>query len=168
MEELHLGWTPNLSDACFEYLQGLPELRHLSFGCSEWDATEAGPSRLAALKHLELLDMKGLSYRDAKGEYYRAYLDALAHLPQLRLLALRSAIDADLEHLGNLSALEELHLYNSEVTDEGLAHLKGVSRLKRLHLHGGATVFYGGTDVTQQGIDELKEAIPSLLVWLIN
>jgi hypothetical protein len=49
-----------------------------------------------------------------------------------------------------------LSLWNTQVSDAGLKHLKGLSRLRYLNLNG--------TLVTEEGIADLRRAIPGLTV----
>jgi hypothetical protein len=49
-------------------------------------------------------------------------------------------------------------LGETRVTDAGLEHLKGLIGLEFLHLRN--------TNVTQEGVEELKKALPNLIVRL--
>ena len=57
-----------------------------------------------------------------------------------------------LGHVGDLSALDDLFLMNTSVTDAGLTHLKG-SNLRELALID--------TQVTQEGVEKLQQALPT-------
>ncbi len=90
--------------------------------------------------------------------------------------------DAELGHIGNLTKLQSLRLYNANerisdigmanfaglsdlrtlimfapaVTDAGLAHLRGLTRLESLILEG--------TQVTDAGVKDLQQALPHLKI----
>jgi len=51
-----------------------------------------------------------------------------------------------------LTKLQTLDLADAQVTDAGLKHLHGLTQLKVL--------YFGGTKVTEAGIQELQEALP--------
>jgi hypothetical protein len=69
--------------------------------------------------------------------------------------------DADLVHLAPLQSLIILSLNNAPVTDAGLKHLYVLKRLKNVSLFG--------TQVTKQGVDDLKRALPKVFViWMPN
>ena len=77
----------------------------------------------------------------------------------LEYLSLEStrATDADVAHLAVLAKLTHLDLgYNPGVTDAGLKHLTGLRRLTGLLLYG--------TKVTDDGVAEMKGALPKLMV----
>jgi hypothetical protein len=63
------------------------------------------------------------------------------------------ACDADMQSLGTLSDLKLLALNETKVTDDGLIYLH---RNKNLVI-----VFIGNTKITEQGIADLKKAVPS-------
>ncbi len=44
----------------------------------------------------------------------------------------------------------------TSISDEGLEHLQGLSRLVGLHVRG--------TGVTESGLEQLKQAIPGLII----
>jgi len=50
-----------------------------------------------------------------------------------------------------------LYLQYTQVTDEGLKHLVGLTNLRWLEL--------GETKVTQQGIEDLKKALPRCTIF---
>ena len=68
----------------------------------------------------------------------------------------RSATDATLSHLGDLTSLKSLWLDGTQVTDTGLAHLTGLARLQELDL--------SGTQVTDAGCDRLQQALPNCAI----
>jgi len=56
-------------------------------------------------------------------------------------------------HLTGLTALKELVLSYTQVTDAGLAHLTGLTALEHLYLDG--------TQVTDAGVAKLQQALPN-------
>lgn len=100
------------------------------------------------------LDLKGSSVKAAA-------LVHLAKLPKIELLDI-SNLDLKNEGLKNLASLKDvlvsdLYLDNNGIDDAGLKHLEGLSNLKYVS-------FAGNDDVTEDGIDALKIAIPDLEV----
>ncbi len=95
----------------------------------------------------------------------------LAHTP---------TTDADVEMVASIPSIETLMINGTNVTDAGIAHLKKLPNLKRLTLYGtavsdGAIVhlselksltFLGinATNVTKEGMDALREALPGCQV----
>jgi len=63
-------------------------------------------------------------------------------------LSLRTATDADLDHLKGLTGLQRLYLADTQVTDAGLEHLKGLTALRSLN--------FAATKVTDAGLEHLK------------
>jgi hypothetical protein len=73
------------------------------------------------------------------------------------MLAGTKISDSGLAHLAALQELESLDLCEcAGISDAGLVHLKGMSKLKRLCL--------AQTAITDQGIRQLKAALPDLKV----
>src|SRR5262249_23769634 len=63
--------------------------------------------------------------------------------------------DADLADLAGLTRLERLDLsQESRITDKGLKHLHGLTRLR--------TLSFGGPEVTEAGLEELRGRLPRL------
>src|SRR5262249_5338553 len=89
-----------------------------------------------------------------------------ATLKSLRVLRLQTSgapnlTDAGLVHFKKMRGLRSLSLeQNSAVTDEGLIHLKGLSDLVTLKLRG--------TNVTAQGVSDLKTALPKTQIWFVE
>ena len=54
--------------------------------------------------------------------------------------------------ISDLEELQELHLFNTQVTDAGLVHLKDLAKLQKLNLNS--------TQVTGAGVAELQKALP--------
>lgn len=88
--------------------------------------------------------------------------------------------DADLQHLENLTALQELILDNTQTTDAGLQHIKGLTTLQEISLRN-TTVSDAGleclsalkaldilvvrdTQVTKAGVARLQEALPNCTI----
>ncbi len=87
--------------------------------------------------------------------------------------------DADLAHLNELPALQELSINDTQVTDAGLGHLKSLTGLKGLlleynhpqltdaglkHLEGLTglqSLLLSGTQVTDAGVSEFQKALPN-------
>jgi hypothetical protein len=100
----------------------------------------------------------------------------LKRLSSLRYLSLDKAhvSDEGLAHLKGLTQLVYLSLLDTQVTDAGLVHLKGLTRL------GTGPAYYldptapywkrggldlEGTQVTDNGIAELKKSLPDVRAW---
>ncbi len=118
---------------------------------------EAGPVNLADLtpiaKNILALDLTRTRVKD----------DDLAHLAGMsslvRLDLKRNAItDAGLVHLKGLVELESLNLFDTQVSDAGLSHLTGLKRLQK--------IFLFNTKATAAGADQLRAAIPGIVVNL--
>lgn len=111
-------------------LCALTELRVLSLaGAGKFDA--AGMARLAAMKHLERLVLRGGNVNDE-------CLQHVGRLAQLRHLDLTRTMvtDAGLASLAQLTQLNELILSQTQVSGPGLAHLNALGMLERLDLAG--------------------------------
>lgn len=115
-------------------------------------AADARLARLDAFPELEILDLRGKAVV-TDGDL--RHISRLRHLKRL-ILANAKISDAGLTDLEGLDQLEQLYLSGSHVhvTDAGLKHLEGLTTLKRLSLVQ--------TDVTENGIAELKRALPGL------
>jgi len=64
--------------------------------------------------------------------------------------------DAGLKHLEELTQLQDLKLYGTQVTDAGIVHLKRLIQLQGLDLRG--------TQVTDAGLKGLQKALPNCSV----
>jgi hypothetical protein len=85
------------------------------------------------------------------GSINDAGMKSLARFKELRFIAInlnRDITDAGLEHLRDLTELEELHFSGSNFDDMGLTHLKNLKKLKVLNLNGN-------TNITDAGIGEI-------------
>jgi len=148
----------DLSDAGLERLTALDRLTSLSlYGTPLGDP---GCRHLSAFGQLRTLDLSDTSVGDA----------GLAHLVKLRLLSVlrlqycRNLSDDGLRHLGDLPSLRELSLGASPIGDGAVAHLKRMTGLRVLYVNG--------TQITPQGIAELRAALPKCAIladagWLI-
>ncbi len=114
--------------------------------------TAAGVKRLAEVETLESLTLCG----NAIGAGGFAHLGKLTRLRYLNLESTRCT-DNDVALFIPLANLTDLDLgYNPAVTDAGLRHLAGLRKLVGLRLYG--------TKVTDDGVAELKKALPRLVV----
>ena len=59
-----------------------------------------------------------------------------------------------LSGLRGMTALQELNISNTRVTDAGLTHLRALAALRKLNLEG--------TKVTRAGVEPLRRALPRL------
>jgi internalin A len=112
------------------------------------DATLAQVGRLTGLRFLTL---PGSNVTDAG----LMHLKRLDKLSQLDLVGTH-VTDAGLVHLKQLTKLSRLDLRDTQVSDAGLAHLTGLTKLTRVYLFGAK--------VTDSGVNELKRALPGLVV----
>ena len=106
------------------------------------------------------------------------YIDNLTQIENLYLIG--SITDANLSHLGLLTKLQTLYLYDSPITDAGLANLEGLPNLKLLDIHSMPitdaglahlkrftklqTLHLHKTKVTNAGIQDLQKALPKLKI----
>jgi HEAT repeat protein len=160
----------NVTTAGLRHLVELTRLRELNLG--RCDISDEGLKHLAQLHSLKVLSLYGTQVTD----------DGLAHLTGLtsleevrlpehatlfgvaRLSGLtkieglpQSVTDADLEPLQALTRLRHLDLARASVTDAGLVHLKPLTNLRTLSLVG--------TKVTQPAVEQLRAALPDLVVY---
>ena len=116
--------------------------------------TEIGFAALAEMKNLETLDI------EAGGPTSDESLKSLASLSKLKVLSMlnrEDVTDSQMAYFAQMTALEELGIRGSQITDEGLAKLSGLRSLKKLCL-------FPDSKVTAIGIARLKQAIPGLEV----
>jgi hypothetical protein len=83
------------------------------------------------------------------------YLKAFPDLEELQLYQ-SDVTDEDLAHLAGLRRLRWLDLTSDEITDEGLKHLMKSSSLEE--------VFLGGEKITDGGVAQLRQALPNARV----
>ena len=107
-------------------------------------------------------------------------IDQAGHVNVIDLSGKEKVNDAVLEHLGKLTHAQKIFLSNTPVTDAGLVHLAALSELTHINLDGTAitnaglmhlkplenlrTVFCLSTQVNTAGSNELKKALPKVLV----
>ena len=114
--------------------------------------TAEGVIRLGQCKKVTSLTLCG---NDIGAEGF-AHLGTLTRLTYLNLESTHFT-DNDVVLLTSLPNLIDLDLgYNPGVTDAGLRHLTGLNKLANLRLYG--------TNVTDDGVTELKKALPKLVV----
>ena len=133
-------------DAGLEHLNELTHLQRLELrGPTVRDATVED---LTGLTQLQWLDLSNTKVSDAG-------LRHLKGLPQLRYLSLLSTdiSDSGLEYLKGLTQLQTLDLRGTNVGDAGLQHLEGLTQLQRLDLWA--------TKVTDAGVKKLQQALPN-------
>ncbi|MHC4694996.1 MAG: leucine-rich repeat domain-containing protein, partial [Planctomycetota bacterium] len=131
------------------YLQELPSLEYLCFaGPMVTDAKMVQIGRLTSLTQLSIGGSKV-----GKG---LAHLKGLKSLRFLSLAATRNEhIDTYLEHLAELTNIEELNLGDTLVGDAGLEHLKGMIKLKKLDL--GNRYYPVSNKITNAGMVHLNK-----------
>lgn len=113
--------------------------------------TDAEVAEVKNLPKVSQLNLANTAVSDAG----IATLSGLTDLTMLHLE--KTAItDAALANLKGLAKLEYLNLYGTSIGDAGLAHLSGLKNLKKLYLWQ--------TKVTDKGVEELKKAIPAVVV----
>jgi hypothetical protein len=91
---------------------------------AEWDEVW---TTLRQFRNLEELEFFSAPLRDADFE-------RLKQFKSLRVLSLRhcpNLSDAGLQHIGEMSGLEQFELTNANITGAGLKHLHGLKRLRR-------------------------------------
>jgi len=134
-------------------------------------------ARLPALTHLELV---GVTSKKLTANGLRA-MSGLTALTYLNLTRCSNVTDAGVRELGGHTKLTELYLHGcSLVTNEGVQELRGLTKLTELclnycskvtdkglkHVTSPAIAYLGlfGTSTTQAGRDELKAALPALVI----
>jgi Leucine-rich repeat (LRR) protein len=136
--ELNLRNT-NILGTGLKYLAKLKSLKRLRI-----DYTHVGDNELAYLSDLpslEILNLGGTPTSDA-GMVHVGKITSLKNL-----VLSRSIGDEGLKHLVNLTQMESLDLYYTQVSDEGLVHLKKMKKLKWLDMNE--------TNVTENGLVHL-------------
>jgi Leucine-rich repeat (LRR) protein len=144
LQALHLDRT-SITDAGLIHLKGLINLKDLKL--YDTQVTDVG---LAALKDLELATL-GIPTAATTDLGLKNYLASLKPPSELYLDQWKIT-DAGLEHLKELTTLQNLVLRSTRITDAGLIHLNGLPNLKYLDL--------GGTQATGMGVAELQKALP--------
>ncbi len=159
---VHSVRTPvgrEIDDTFLEHLKGLTDLKELDLGTSH--ISDAGLVHLKGLTKLESLSLSDTLISDTGLEHIKGLTD----LEELDLRYTKY-VDAELVHLKRLTRLKELDLSGTQITDAGLIHLKELTNLKSLGLG------LGRTQVTDEGMEKLRQALPhcriereSLLFW---
>ncbi len=139
-----------VTDAGLGQLKEFPQLNYL--GLSNTQVSDAGLVHLQTHTQLASLALGNTQITDAG-------MERILRLTQLQSLVLGKTqlTDAGLEHLKELTQLKHLELFNTKVTDTGLVHLQPMKHLEGLLLFN--------TYVTDAGVDELKNALPRLIVY---
>jgi internalin A len=162
-----------VTDAGLVHLDGMSRLRFLNLRGTR--VTDAGLTRLKALGSLRSLNLQGSEVTDA----------GLVHLKDLHLTELwlggPKITDGGLAQLGEMTGLTTLGLYHARITDAGLVHLERLTGLEKLDLTGtqvtdkGLACLWGlsglrrlflldAPPVTRAGVQQLREALPSLKI----
>jgi Leucine-rich repeat (LRR) protein len=138
LQHIRLAHT-KIDDAGLKALPGLSSLRALDLSYCE-KITDAGMQYLGRHKGLETLDLTRARVTD---------IQPLAQLTKLRALNLTESniTDAGLKGVTGMSALENLRLWNTKITDMGGRELRQVRTLRTLDL--------SFTQVTDEGLKDL-------------
>jgi internalin A len=157
-QQLDLQGTPLARDR-----ERLARLQEAERTAEHWRQLQGFRGTAPILRFDEDLNLIGIYYVAPAFEPSPDAMDELANYPppQLRELSLRDAYldDPDkVEDLSGLTELRKLNLYNTRISDEGLTHLYGLENLEALYLDEG------NNNVTPEGLDALREAIPGLEV----
>jgi hypothetical protein len=145
-----------LTDDDLQELASLPTLKELLLDSNHSRFTSAGIRRLAALRDLEHLRIRGAGIDDEalkqlarleglqilnlpQATFGDAALAELKRLPNLVQFRFHSphVTDAGMQTLGELPAIKRLHLINVPITDAGLAVLAKIDQLESLYIDGG-------------------------------
>ncbi len=161
LEELNLTGT-RTTDAGLAHLKPLARLRRLAFNGTS--ISLGGVVRLFVHDQrrslVEALSAMGLTSFDdqgnvvainvagtAFGDEELQHLGPLATLRELHLAATR-VTDRGMVHVGQLANLERLYLAKCEVGDAGLRHIARLTRLRAINLYG--------TKLTSAGLEHLS------------
>jgi hypothetical protein len=143
---------PCFTDASLKHLKGLTNLRSLEL--DETSVTDAGLEHLKALTRLESLSIDRARVNGAGFAHLRG-------LRELRELALGCDVtDASLERIKGLTQVQKLHLSWVCVTDAGLRHLRGMTQLRKLS--------FLQTNVTDGDVKRLRKALPRCVIDRVN
>ncbi len=118
------------------------------------DSPEVTDSTLQSLQKCPDLRILHISHAAITNEG----LSNLIGLKKLRTMTIYAPdLDANgLAILGHLAAIEDLEVHEAKISDKDLKHLKETKTLKRL--------FFGFTDVTEAGINDLRKALPDCTI----
>ena len=146
-------WTLELpsSEVTDQGVANLKQLKVHSLIISSSNLTDNGVASLAEMKGVNFLYLSSCSRVTDKG---LAHLKKMAGLEQLWITANSRITNDGLKAIAEMGALRDLSLYGSKlITDEGALHL---AKSKSLRF-----VFFGGTSVTEAGIQDLKKKLPN-------
>ena len=140
-----------VSDAGLAHLKQLENLQHLDLNGTQ--ITDAGLAELKTLKNLQKLL---IGYNEKMTGTGLAELKDLKNLQHLDLIHC-GITDDGAKRLAKLQSLKTIDLRGTKITDAGLKELKSLLNLKELNL---CLVPGGPFDVTREGINELRAALP--------
>ncbi len=142
---LRLGGT-NVTNAGMAHIKSLSSLVDLDLE-NATQISDAGVAHINQLPNLRKLNLQATGITDT----------GVAHLREFNLVVLglrgTQTSDAALEHLSSMKNLSALSV-GKAVTDAGLEHLKGLNKLVHLNVQG--------TKVTDNGLQQLRNALPNL------
>ncbi|HEV3005559.1 MAG TPA: hypothetical protein VGX78_13930 [Pirellulales bacterium] len=141
--------TTRVGDVGLSYIGKLVDLEKLVLG--ETSVTDAGLKSLTGLKQLKTLNFERAEATAAGF----AELTALEQLVLLRFGQSRIGDDA-LAIIDRWPKLRSLILQRAPITDAGLAHLKDQN------LAGLESLYLEGTEVSEEGLADLQQALPRL------
>jgi internalin A len=175
LERLDLSRTA-VTGSTLGKLNGLRHLKSLIF--QDTLVTDSGLEHLKDQKQLEELALENTKVTDAGLKH----LEGLSHLRTLWLSG-PGITNQALKQVGQLSALWSVGLARTKITDDGLKHLKGLTLFSlRLsdteisdaglkHLKGLRDLWrldVTGTNVTREGVEDLKKAFAHLEVQFVQ
>ena len=143
-------WGILLTDLNLDSIAVLTRLQSLNLGGAR--VTDFGVSKLKALTELRDLDL-------SKTQVTGGALKTLAALPKLERLRLWNAErldDSALAALRDMKQLTVLDLTETRITDQGAAILQGLGSLREVYL--------GGTEVTAERAEQIRQANPQCFV----
>jgi hypothetical protein len=139
-----------INDDQLAYLNDMNHLSNLLINGAP--ITDAGLEHLSSLPALQTLHACYTKITDKGMEY-------IAKVPTLTILNItgNDITDKGIKQIANLPELNWLLIQGTKVTDAGLAELASLPKLRRLSLSKDM-------NITQEGIQKLKKAIPKLQV----
>jgi len=111
-----------------------------------------GLGRLDAQGNIVAINVAGTEFGDDELQY----LGSITTLRELHLAATR-VTDAGMEHVGQLKNLERLYLAKCDVSDSGLTHLAKLTRLRAVNLYGTKLTTAGLSHLA--GLSELRHLL---------
>lgn len=150
LQELFL-YSARVTETGLKHVKKLQQLRVLNF--SDTRVTDAGLEGLKRLSQLQDLSFSGIRVSDAGLEHLRG----LEQLQRLSVDGSGQISDRGLKHLAGFRQLKSLHLFFCiDVTDAGMESLKGLQQLQEVNVEG--------TDVTIEGVNTLRQALPNCYI----